>query len=195
MINNYLRIAWRNLWKNKIFSAINILGLSAGLACCILTFLFIQHELSYYKFNARARNIYGLTSIMQGAGGETTLAVTSAPWAPIMKKDFPEIMEYMRLLKDEKVVIGEPGKQHFYETQIIYADSTLFHVFSVALEQGDTRHSLDKPNSIVLTKTTAEKYFGDDNPIGKTLEVNSTSKIGNPKLEFRNSNFGFENNK
>jgi len=161
------------LWKNKIFSAINILGLSAGLACCILIFLFIHHELSYDKFNTRAKNIYRLTSIMQGPGVETNLAVTPAPWAPIMKKDFPEIREYTRLLKDEKVVIGRPGKQHFYETQMIYADSTLFNVFSVALEQGDTHHALDKPNSIVINKATALKYFGDENPIGKTLEVNS----------------------
>jgi putative ABC transport system permease protein len=176
MIRNYFKIAWRNLWKNKIFSAINILGLSAGLACCILIFLFIQHELSYDKFNAQAKNIYRLTSVMQGAGGETNLAVTPAPWAPMMKKDFPEIREFTRLLKDEKVVIGEPGKQHFYETQMIYADSTLFNVFSVALEQGETRLSLDKPNSIVLTKATAKKYFGDENPIGKTLEVSSFSR-------------------
>src|SRR5262245_61102693 len=132
MIRNYMKIALRNLWKNKIFSAINILGLSAGLACCILIFLFIQHELSYDKFNSKARSIYRLTSIMQGAGGETNLAVTPAPWAPIMKKDFPEIREYTRLLKDEKVVLGEPGRQHFYETQMIYADSTLFNIFSIA---------------------------------------------------------------
>ena len=176
MIRNYLKIAWRNLWRNKVFSAINILGLSAGLTCCILIFLFIQHELSYDKFNTRAKNIYRVTSIMQGPAGETNLAVTPAPWAPLMKKDFPEIREYTRLLTDEKVVIGEPGGPHFYETQMIYADSTLFNVFTINIEQGDTRHALEKPNSIVLTKEMANKYFGDENPIGKVLEVNSFSR-------------------
>ena len=176
MIRNYLKIAWRNLCRNKVFSAINILGLSAGLTCCILIFLFIQHELSYDKFNTRAKNIYRVTSIMQGPAGETNLAVTPAPWAPLMKKDFPEIREYTRLLTDEKVVIGEPGGQHFYETQMIYADSTLFNVFTINIEQGDTRHALEKPNSIVLTKEMANKYFGDENPIGKVLEVNSFSR-------------------
>lgn len=173
MIKNYFKIAWRNLWKNKIFSAINILGLSTGLAGCILIFLFIQHELSYDKFNTQAKNIYRLTSITQSTNGETGLAVTPAPWAPAMKKDFPEIKEYTRLLRDPKAVMGEPGKQHFYENQVLYADSTFFTVFSVALEQGDVKHALEKPNSIILTDETAKKYFGDINPIGKTLELNS----------------------
>jgi putative ABC transport system permease protein len=133
VFKNYFKIAWRNILRHKIFSAINILGLSAGLACCILIFLFIQHELSYDKFNTQAKNIYRLTSIMQTTNGATELAVTPAPWAPLMKKDFPEIKEYTRLLKDEKVLIGQAGQQHFYETQMLYADSTFFNVFSVVL--------------------------------------------------------------
>src|SRR5689334_13454083 len=105
MFRNYLLTAWRNLSRNKIFSSINILGLSAGLACCILIFLFIQHELSYDKFNQHAASIYRLTSEME-TGNKANLAVTPAPWAPLMKKDFPEIKEYVRLLKDEKILIG-----------------------------------------------------------------------------------------
>ncbi len=81
MFNNYFKVAWRNLWNNKIFSLINISGLSAGLACCILIFLFIQHELSYDRFHTQANNIYRITSIMQSTNGEGELAVTPAPWA------------------------------------------------------------------------------------------------------------------
>lgn len=173
MLKNYLLIAWRNLWKNKIFSAINIFGLSAGLACCILIFLFIQQELRYDKFHQNASRIFRVTSELESPGGKNSLAVTPAPWAPLMKKDYPEIREYVRLLKDEKVLIGQPGGQHFYETGLLYADSTLFNVFSIGLKDGDVRHPLDKPNSIVLTEETARKYFGRVNPIGKTLEVNS----------------------
>src|SRR5690349_17316622 len=118
MVRNYFKIAFRNLWKNKVFSAINVFGLSVGLACCILIFLFIQHELSYDKFNVEAKNIYRVTSVMPSTNGTTSeLAVTPAPWVPLMKKDYPEIREYTRLLKDEKVLIGQPGQQHFYETQ------------------------------------------------------------------------------
>ena len=173
MIKNYFKTAWRNLWRNKVFSAINILGLSIGLACCILMFLFIQHELSYDKFNVNAKNIYRVFSIPVDSKDKKELAVTPAPWAPLMKKDYPEIKEYVRLLRDEKMVIGQPGEQHFYEKDIFYADSTFFNVFSVELERGDVKKALERPYSIVLTKEAAQKYFGNADPIGKTLEVNS----------------------
>ncbi|HEY6974949.1 MAG TPA: FtsX-like permease family protein [Chitinophagaceae bacterium] len=173
MLKNYFKTAFRNLWKNKIFSFINIFGLAAGLACCILIFLFIQYELSYDKFNTQAKNIYRITSVTQSTNGEAALAVTPPPWAPLMKKDYPEIKEYVRLLQDKKVSVGAPGEQHFYETKMLYADSTFFNVFTVRLERGDIRTALQKPNSIVLTNETAKKYFGSANPIGKTLEINS----------------------
>ncbi len=182
MIRNYFLIAWRNLWKNKIFSAINIFGLSTGLACCILMFLFIQHELSFDKFNTQSNNIFRITSELQGVTEKSNLAVTPAPWAPLMKKDFPEIKEYTRLLKDEKVLIGQIGQQHFYETQMLFADSTFFNVFSIQLQKGDVRHALERPNSIILTNETAKKYFGDTDPIGKTLEVNSFGRNFNVEV-------------
>ncbi len=173
MFKNYFKIAWRILWKSKTFSVINILGLSIGLACCILMFLFIQHELSYDKFNVNAKNIYRLTSEAEGPNGRTNLAVTPAPWAPLMKKDYAEIKNYTRLLKAEKTDIGQPGQRHFYESELLYADSTFLDIFSVQLEKGDEKKALEQPNSIILTNETARKYFGDDDPIGKTLEVNS----------------------
>ncbi len=173
MIRNYFKIAWRNLWRSKAFSAINILGLSIGLACCILMFLFIQHELSYDKFHGQAKNIYRLTSISEGPSGTSNLAVTPAPWAPIMKKDYPEIKNYVRIFKTEKTDIGEPGQQHYSESDLLFADSTFFEVFSVNLEKGDPRKALEVKNSIILTAETARKYFGDADPMGKTLEVNS----------------------
>ena len=130
--------------------------------------------MSYDKFNTAGKKY--LSYYFEPCKALTVkaeLAVTPAPWAPLMKKDFPEIKEYTRLLKDEKVLIGQPAQQHFYEAQMLYADSTFFNVFSVTLEQGDVRHALQKPNSIILTDETAKKYFGNVNPIGKTLEVNS----------------------
>ena len=172
MIRNYFLIALRNLWKNKVFSAINIFGLSTGLPCCILIFLFIQYELSYDKFHVESKNIYRVTSAFKGKPDMANLAVSPAPWAPLMKKDFPEIKNYVRLLKDEKASIGQPGEQHFYETKMLYADSTIFEVFSINLVVGD-KQALDGPNTIVLTRKAAHKYFGNENPIGKTLEINS----------------------
>src|SRR5215211_1659550 len=99
MIKNYFKIAFRNLWRNKVFSSINIFGLSVGLACCILMFLFIQHELSYDKFHDKASNIFRIISEPVDNKESKTLAVTPAPWAPLMKKDYPEIKNYVRLLR------------------------------------------------------------------------------------------------
>ena len=173
MLTNYFKIAWRNITKNKFSSAINVFGLSVGLACCILMYLFIQNELSYDKFNEHAVYIHRLTSVGDGPNGKVEMVVTPAPWTPLMKKDFPEIQQYVRVLKDEKSNVGEKSRTHFYETQLLYADSTLFDVFSFPLVTGDPKLALNAPNSIILTTVAAKKYFGDVNPIGRSLEVNS----------------------
>src|SRR5256885_4818681 len=173
MIRHYLKIAWRNLKKNKFYSLINIVGLSTGLACCILIFLFIQHELSYDKFNIHATRLFRLTSLAEGPAGKSLLAVSPAPWAPIMKKDYPEINNYVRLLKDEKTIIGQPGKQHYYEDNLLFADSTFFDVFSFSLSRGNSKHALEVSNSVVLSEETARKVFGNSDPLGKTIELNS----------------------
>jgi len=182
MLKNYFKTAWRNLWRNKVFSSINILGLSIGLACCILMFLFIQHELSYDKFNVNAKNIYRITSIFAEGKEKKELAVTPPPWAPLMKKDYPGIREYVRLLKSEKTIVGRPDEQHFYEKDILFADSTFFNVFSIGLERGDVKKALELPNSIILTREAAQKYFGNEDPIGKILEINSFGRTLNAQV-------------
>src|SRR5258705_3223825 len=111
MIKNYFIIAWRNLWKNKTFSVINIFGLSIGLACCIVMFLFTQHELSFYKFNVNAPHIYRVTSETESTSGKTSLAVTPAPCAPLMKKDFPAINNYFTILTAAQRMMAQPGQQ------------------------------------------------------------------------------------
>lgn len=174
MLQNYLTVALRNLWKNKVFTLINIFGLSTALACCILMFLFIQGELSYDKFNHNAANIYRVTSIADGTDGKTNLAVTPAPWAPLMKQNYPEIKTYVRLLKDEKSLVGLPKTEQHYEKNFIFCDSTFFNVFSVKLLRGDVHHALGKANSIILTKEIAAKYFGSKDPIGETIELNTS---------------------
>src|SRR4028118_124903 len=171
MLKNNFKIAWRNLLNNKIFSAINIFGLAVGLACCILMFLFIQHELSYDKFHANSKNLYRVTSVAEGAIGKTDLAVTPSAWVPLMKKDYPEIKNYVRLLKDEKSMVGEAGKEHAVVNSLLFADSTFFDVFSFKLLKGNPANALGQPNTIVLTEEAAKKYFGDEDPVGKTLEA------------------------
>ena len=182
MIKNYLIVAWRNIEKNKVFSAINVFGLAVGLACCLLIFLFIQHETSYDKFNLHYNEIYRVTSIGKGPNGNSNLAVTPSAWAPHMKKEFPEIKEYVRLLKSDRTTISTPSKEHYDESDILFADSTFFNVFTFSLWKGDIDHALERPNTIVLTKETAIKYFGSADPIGKTL-IASTPFAPNLSLE------------
>ncbi|MDB5211732.1 MAG: hypothetical protein JWQ30_2559 [Sediminibacterium sp.] len=170
MIQNYFKIAWRNISKNKIFSAINIFGLAVGFTCCLLIALFIRNEISFDKFHTHAASIYRLTSIPKATNGTAAeLAVTPSPWAPRMKQDYPEIKEFARLLKSDKTSITTPSKENYYESDILFADSTFFNVFSFSLLNGDSKHALDRPNTIVLAKETARKYFGNTDPVGKTL--------------------------
>src|ERR1700754_4152508 len=167
MIENFFKTAWRNIWKSKVFSFITIIGLTTGFSCCLLIYLFVQHELSYDRFNRNAENIYRLTSESVGTKGKTALAVTPAPWGPAMKKDFPEIDNYVRLLKDEKSTVGENGKQQFNENELLFADPTFFKIFSYAMVAGDAVHPLDAPNTVIMTKQAAARYFGLENPLGK----------------------------
>lgn len=171
MLKNYLKIAWRNIRKSKVFSAINVLGLAAGLACCLLMFLFIQHELSFDKFHAKAKNIYRITSTPQTGEQKKELAVTPAPWGPLMQKDYPEIKQFARLLKEQRTLAGEKGKEHSFVNNTLFADSSFFDVFSFKLLQGDAATVLTQPNSIVLTKGLAHRHFGSVDPIGKSLEI------------------------
>ena len=130
MWKNNLKTAWRNLIKNKVSAAINIFGLSIGLACCILMVMFVQHELSFDKFHKNAANIYRVTSIAEGAAGKINLAVTPAAWAPLIQKDYPEVKQVVRVLKDGKTLLGQTGKQHSFAKNLLLADSNFFNVFS-----------------------------------------------------------------
>ncbi|HET7001901.1 MAG TPA: ABC transporter permease, partial [Puia sp.] len=174
MWKNYYKIAIRNLFNNKTFSAINIFGLAVGIACCLLMFLFIQNELSFDQFHSKKNNIYRIISRPQSAENSTGLAVTPAPWAPLMKKDYPEIKQYTRLLKDEKGLVGEKGQPQLVVNNVLFADSGLFDVFSFKILKGNPSTALTAPNSIILTSDLAKKIFGNTDPIGKLIEVNTS---------------------
>lgn len=171
MYKNYLKITWRNLIKSKVSAAINIFGLSVGLACCILMAMFVQHELSFDQFHKNAANIYRVTSIAEGGPtGKINLAVTPAAWAPLIQKDYPEVKQVVRVLKDEKTLLGVKGKEHSFSKNLLLADSGFFNVFSYKLLRGKPAGALSQPYTIVLTQEAAERYFGKQDPIGKTLE-------------------------
>ncbi|MGH7453624.1 MAG: ABC transporter permease, partial [bacterium] len=196
MFKNYLKVAVRNLRKYKTYSFINISGLAIGMACCILSLLFVQQELSYDKFHENAGQIYRVTTKLSNpvAGWEAHYAATSFPVAPALKRDYPEVTNAVRIYKSDRSLVGYEEKR-FYEDRFFFADSTIFAVFSFPLLKGNPRMALKEPFSVVITEEIAKKYFGDDDPVGMALVLDNqhTFKVtGILKNLPRNSQLQFE---
>src|SRR5512138_924052 len=130
MIRNYLKIAWRNLLKNKTFSLINIIGLASGLACFILIALYVADELSYDRFNENASRIYRINSDILFGGNKLHLAVASDPMGATLKNDYPQVEEYVRFYTSNGSKLVRKGDQFINEENVGHADSTLFKVFT-----------------------------------------------------------------
>ncbi len=171
MIKNYFKTAWRNIKKNKLYSLINVIGLTIGIVSCILIGLYITHELSYDKFNKNADRIVRVTMDYGSSGTSDRDAVTGTKVGPQFKRTFPSIESYCRMMKASRIVAY--NNKQFDEKNFLYADSTFFRMFSFKLLQGDANTVLDAPYKIVLTKTAAEKYFGTKNAVGKILRLSN----------------------
>ena len=167
MFKNYLKTALRNLRKNKLYSAINIFGLTVGLAACLLIGVYINHELSYDKFNVNANRIVRATMEYSQAGIVNTIATTGTKVGPQFKRTFPLVQEYARTFISHNVV--KSGDKIFDEPRILYADESFFKIFSFHIIEGDAATALDAPDKIVITQSIAKKYFGNEDPINKIL--------------------------
>lgn len=167
MIKNYLKIAFRNLWRHKVYSFINIMGLTVGITACFLIFLYVRFELSYDKFHTKADRIYRLVCDTKTPTETLYESITSAPMAINIKKDFPEVEAAVRLEITSFLV--RRGDKKFQEERSLYADSTFFEAFDFPLIKGDPKKALTGLFSIVLSETTAKKYFGSEDPMGETL--------------------------
>ncbi len=173
MFKNYFKIAIRNLFKNKAFSFINIFGLSIGLASFILISIYIKNELGYDKFQKHYDQIYRPVEVQQAPGlGSQDVAVTMGPLAPALKSDFPEILEATRILPMGEFYcrVGDKG---FYEPNILFADSSVFNVFTIPFIEGDPKTALSEPFSIVISKDVEHKYFGNEDPLGKIISLHN----------------------
>lgn len=169
MLKNYFIIAWRNLQKNKIFSFINIAGLACGLACFILIALYVADELSYDRFYDNANRIYRIHTDIVFGGNKLHLAAASDPLGAALKKDYPQVEEYVRFFEPMGIKRIKKGNEYIRELKTVYADSTLFSVFSLPAVAGDTKTALNEPNTVVITETVAKKYFGTTDAIGKMI--------------------------
>lgn len=168
MLRNYITIAIRNLLRHKSYSLINIIGLALGLACSIFIFLFVIHELSYDAFHKHSDRIFRLT--IDGKIDKTELkgSTSCPPAAATFKEEFPEVLEAARVINTGEHIIKYDNKV-FNESNIIFADSTFFNIFSFHIIKGNARNALSSPRKIVLTETTAKKYFGNKDPLGEML--------------------------
>ena len=198
MLRNYFKIAWRNLVKNKGFTAINIIGLSLGIGCFIMISMFVIDELSYDHYHEKANRIYRINSDIIFGGTEMSMAVSSDPMGETLKRDFPEVEESVRFYASGGSKLIKKGNEYINESAVAHADSTLFKVFTLPAILGNTETALNSPNTVVITKRAANRYFGSPElAIGKLLETDDndstlykvTSVIENMP---RNSQFNFD---
>ena len=171
MLTNYIKIAWRNLLRNKVFSIINLLGLSTGITVCLMIFLFIMNEFSVDNFHKNGKSLYRVMRGMDHEGKEVAVSYLSGPYAPALLTDFKgQIAQAVRVNSTDALVTAQD--KSFHERKIIDADANFFTLFSFPLLKGNPATVLLEPASVVLTESTAKKYFGSiDNAMGKIVKV------------------------
>ncbi len=174
MIRNYFITAFRTLKKNKGFTAINVLGLSVGLATCLLIAFYVQDELSFDRYNQKADRIYRVNEDLKFGGNIGLNAVSPSPFSQLLKSDFPEVEETVRMQGGHSIYVKKRN-QNVKEDKVVYADPSIFSVFTLPFIDGDPKTALVEPRSVVIDETTAKKYFGTtQNLVNKTLTVDDT---------------------
>lgn len=176
MIRNYLLLAVKHLRKQRVFSVINILGLTVGITCCFMIFLFIMNEFSYDDFHKNGKNIYRVMRVGNNNGERRNVPYLSPPYGPTLINDYPDAVQAsVRLMRDNDLISYD--NISFNEKNIYLADKNFFEFFDFRLTKGNSATVLKEPNSIVLSETTAKKYFGNDEPIGKILQFNKDQQL------------------
>lgn len=173
MLKNYIKIAFRNLLKNRLFSSINIAGVTLGMACFLLLTLYVKDELSYDRHHVNADRIYRVSRTFLSKDGTTSLRLghLAPPFGPLIKEDFPEVEQAVRLLESGALI--SYGEHTFSEENVFAADQNLFRVFTFDVLAGNPENALKDPFSILFSRPMAEKYFGKENPIGKVVRLDN----------------------
>jgi len=177
MFKNYFIIAWRNLFKQKIYSSIKIGGFALGIAACLLIALFISNELSYDRHFPDGDRIYRVAIVYHTFG--TNGVHLQAPFSNALKEDFPEVEQVGRINRQEIFGAGSneirrsDKNMNTYEEGFAYADQSLLELLNLPMVYGDQAHALDEPNTIVISKRIADKYFPNEDPVGKTFIINN----------------------
>jgi putative ABC transport system permease protein len=175
MIKNYIKIAWRNILSNKLFSLINISGLSIGITCCALIYLYVQKETSFDLFHEKADRIYRINTTIHQPGTIHYYAPSSSMVAQRIQATFPEVSKVVRIEFSKRNISN--GDKKFFDTKLAYADSSFFDIFTYPLLEGNKKNALTHPYSIVLTETAAKRYFGSEAAFGKTIKFSDTINL------------------
>ena len=182
MFKNYFIITVRYLFRNKVFTTINIFGLAVGIAACFAIIQYVHFELSYDKFHKQAKNIYRVTL----EWGKDKLAANHPGAGPALQADFPEVVEYARaapvtLFTTNSITLthvdDKGNKMALNEERIYLVDSSFLTMFSFPFVYGNPRLAFPTPNSIVITRSLSEKFFGSENPLGKDLLINGLQPL------------------
>lgn len=176
MIRNYIKTAIRSLTKNKGFTAINVLGLALGLAACLLIVFYVADELSYDKYNVNASRIYRVNEDLKLGENKVQYAVCMPPLAQALKRDFSQVENTVRL-KNAGGMHVKKGNENILEYNVLFADPTLFDVFTLPVLYGNKASALTEPNTVVITESTAKKYFGRVNVVGESLVTDGNHAI------------------
>ncbi len=176
MLKNYLLLAFNNFRKQKMFSLINILGLTVGITCCLMIFLFIMNELSYDNFHKNKDNVYRVMRTGTVNGSQREIPYLSAPYASALLNDYPDaVQKSVRVMPDNDLITYK--NTSFNEQKVYLTDSNFFEIFNFPFIKGNPATALNEPTSIVLTASSAKKYFGNEDPIGKVIEMNQKRQL------------------
>jgi putative ABC transport system permease protein len=172
MLKNYIKISLRNISRNKLYSVLNIAGLAIGIACCILILFYVQDELSYDRFNDKADNIFRIVPTFTTSERTMYMGTNAHVMGPMLKEEFPEVDNYVRFTSYGSPKVLTYGDISFSEEKFVWADGSVFDIFSFELLQGNPKEALVNPNTLVISEKVAEKYFGNDSPLGKSILLN-----------------------
>jgi len=177
MILNYLKLAFRNIFRQKVFSVINILGLAIGMTVCILVLFWIEEEFSFDKFNRDFDNIYRIAHKVKYEDQTINSSKSPHPLGGVLKEEFPEVLEYTRFGTFVGEVLIRNGERAFYELGGSYVDPGFFKIFTVPLTAGDPNNIFPDQYSVVISRSMAEKYYGREDPMGRSLYLENFCEL------------------
>jgi putative ABC transport system permease protein len=171
MANTEIKAAVRTFYREKSYALINLSGLSLAIACCLILGLYLRSELTYDRHHLRYKQIFRVSNEFTTSGSPNSFAVTSIALGPLLKENYPEVKDYVRLRRPDEKILIRSGDKSFYWSDVYLSDPNVFDIFTHKIIYGDPKTALKDPSSAAVSQKFAQRYFGDANPIGKTIHA------------------------